>query len=155
MRYIHNARYNSHTEPLLKKSSVLNVHDLFKYYVLLFMYDYTTNALPSSFNNIFIHHYDVNSLCLTRQSNNFYIKRVKSKLVSCLPLYSFPSIWNDWISLTGSIPNRCILKIRIKQTLLDAYNTIVYCKNPKCPDCRQGYLAQVMHTRIAITYKMY
>lgn len=40
IRYINNATYNSHTEPLFKRSNILKINDLYQYRVSQFMYQY-------------------------------------------------------------------------------------------------------------------
>ena len=49
IRTISKASYNSHTEPLLKSNSVLNVRDLYEYQMLIFWYNYENNKLPNTF----------------------------------------------------------------------------------------------------------
>ena len=49
--------------------------------VSAFMYDYENNVLPQSFCNMFKHNYDVNKSLRTRQSNQFYVGKVKTNLV--------------------------------------------------------------------------
>ena len=53
IRTIHNAFYNSHTDPKFRKSKLLKLHDIFEYQSLLFTYDYLNNKLPSSFDGKF------------------------------------------------------------------------------------------------------
>ena len=137
VRYINNTRYNSHSEPLLKKSGILDIYDLFKYHVLLFMYDYENNALPESFRNMFKHNFEVNKSLRTRQSDLFYIGKVKTKLVSRLPLFSFPNIWNTCTFDKNFPQNKSGFKSFAKQTFLHAYATDIKCKNPRCRDCIQ------------------
>ena len=45
LRTIHNARYNSHTDPLFKQSGIIKVSDQYQLEVMLFMHDYFHNKL--------------------------------------------------------------------------------------------------------------
>ena len=53
IRYIENAKYNSHSDPLFYKYNILKFEDLKVYNQAVFMYKYTYNQLPTSFNNFF------------------------------------------------------------------------------------------------------
>ena len=101
------------------------------------MYDYENNALPESFRNMFKHNFEVNKSLRTRQSDLFYIGKVKTKLVSRLPLFSFPNIWNTCTFDKNFPQNKSGFKSFAKQTFLHAYATDIKCKNPRCRDCIQ------------------
>ena len=66
IRVINNKRYNSHTDPLFKKTKILQIEDLFQYQAALFMYDYKCEELSKQ-NDEF-----PNSRT-TRQSNLLYV----------------------------------------------------------------------------------
>ena len=59
IRTINRAHYNSHTEPLFKKTCILQVADMYEYQVVLFMHDYKTHKLPISFNKMYKFNYEV------------------------------------------------------------------------------------------------
>ena len=50
LRVIHNAPYNSHTDPKFRKSNILKLNDLFEYQSLICMHDYLSGKLPISFD---------------------------------------------------------------------------------------------------------
>ena len=54
IRTINKAKYNSHTEPLFKRSNILKLKDLYEYQSSLFVYDFANNRLPHSFDNTFV-----------------------------------------------------------------------------------------------------
>ena len=96
LRTVHNKSYNSHTDPLFKQSGILRVSDLYQLEVVLFMYDYVHTKLPLSFRNIFKFNCDVYDTYVTRRAQMFHIPKTKSRFVDKLPLYNFPSMWNNW-----------------------------------------------------------
>ena len=67
LRTINNVYYNSHTDPLFKKSNIL------------FMHNYVMNKLPESFGNMFTFNYEIQERHQTRQSSLLYLKRCNSK----------------------------------------------------------------------------
>ena len=46
IRAINKANYNSHTEPLFKRSKILKLNDLYELKVILFVNDSIANKLP-------------------------------------------------------------------------------------------------------------
>ena len=54
IRTINNSKYNSHTEPLLKKNNLLKITDIYYINALKFHFRYERGILPGYFRNIFI-----------------------------------------------------------------------------------------------------
>ncbi len=50
VRIMNNSRYKSHTDPILKSENILKIADIHKLRVSLFMYNYHSRTLPSSFD---------------------------------------------------------------------------------------------------------
>ena len=50
LRIINNSGYKSRTDPILKSENILNIADIQTLQVSLFMYDYHSRTLPSSFD---------------------------------------------------------------------------------------------------------
>ena len=71
IRYIHNASYNSHAEPLFKTYNILKLQDQYEYETLLFMHKYNRDVLTGY---------------KTRQSNMIQIDRCYSIFSEHLPL---------------------------------------------------------------------
>ena len=122
IRLIHNAPYNGHTDPRFKSSGILKITDLFIYQSLIFMYDYLSSRLPSSFNGIFSLNCDRPNGRATRQSTLFYTPRCHSAFARKLPLYFLPHAWNDWKNIikTDTL-NRGYFKREIKHFILNKY----------------------------------
>ena len=136
LRTVHNKSYNSHTDPLFKQSGILRVSDLYQLEVVLFMYDYVRTKLPLSFRNIFKFNCDVYDAYITRRAQMFHIPKTKSRFVDKLPLYNFPSMWNNWCTQLNVNSSRGALKNSMKTILMNDYATLVKCENPRCIDCQ-------------------
>ena len=91
IRTIHNAFYNSHTDPKFRKSKLLKLHDIFEYQSLLFTYDYLNNKLPSSFDGKFPKIRDVLNNKDTRQSDNLFVPNFSSILRLAKPIWTVDS----------------------------------------------------------------
>ena len=137
IRLIHNAPYNGHTDPSFKLSGILNINDLFIYQSFIFMYNYLSSRLPSSFNGIFILNYcDRPNGRATRQSTLFYTPRCHSAFVRKLPLYFLPHLWNDWTKLIKCDSlTRGSFKRQIKVYTLNKYLSYVHCNDGRYVDC--------------------
>ena len=102
VRIIHRAKYNAHSEPLLKKSGLLALKDIFDFQCCKFYYKFKHNLLPDYFTNFFtlnnqIHNYN------TRSSADLHRFPVnKSRTDSCIRHY-IPSLFN---SLPPEVKNR-------------------------------------------------
>ena len=80
------------------------------------MHDYVHTKLPLSFNNLFKLNCDVYDAYETRRAQMFHIPRTKSRFVDKLPLYNFPSMWNNWytklnINTTCGASKKILLKL--------------------------------------------
>ena len=138
IRIVLKKSYNSHTDPLFKKSNILKLRDLHEYEVARFMHKFSTNSLPKSFHQTFKLNSEMRVMTrVTRQSNLLHIPFAKSKFVLDLPKYSFPKTWNKWS--TGSEKNVPFSHFQknVKLSLLSAYESEVECTNTHCGDCRK------------------
>ena len=80
IRTINNSKYNSHTEPLLKKNNLLKITDIYYLNALKFYVKYERGILPGYFRNIFKDSqpvYEVNT-------------RNKSYIILCQPNTALP-----------------------------------------------------------------
>ena len=107
MRTIYNKRYNSHTDPLFKESRILNITDLYKLEVMTFMHDNINGKLPISFDNIYHMNYQMQGVYEARQAHMCHVPRTKSWFVDKLPLFQFPTIWNNWYSYFAAV--KCLI----------------------------------------------
>jgi len=61
LRIISNSSYLCHSEPLFEKYNALDIFNLYKKDLGLFMYKYHEGVLPKSFDNLFTNMKDVHS----------------------------------------------------------------------------------------------
>ena len=87
IRVIHNAHYNSHTEPKFKSSGILRIPDLLVYQSLIFLFDYLLNKLPPSFNGTFTVNCERPNARPTRQSKLLFVPQCHSAFMRKQPLF--------------------------------------------------------------------
>jgi len=107
--------YNSHTDPLFKKSEILKLGDLDEHQAALFMNDYIMGRLPHSFGDLFRFNCDIQDAYLTRQSSLIKIERCDSAFSAKFPIYKFPCIWNKWTSIIPNFTSKCQFKNEVKK----------------------------------------
>ena len=66
IRTTHNAKFNSHTDPLLKATSIMQITDQYISQSTLFVFDFITKYLPYSFEQMFRFNYDIPNSRATR-----------------------------------------------------------------------------------------
>ena len=137
IRVLNKANYNSHTDPLFKQSNILKVGDQYKYEAMIFMHNFLGNKLPKSFDQVFQLNRDVREVHETRQSNLIYMKRCDSEFSKRLPLYSIPTLWNQFQVNIHALQDLSIFQAKrsIKKALISVYLDSVRCRNPNCKDC--------------------
>ena len=77
VKIINKVLYNTHTDPLFKKSEILKLSDLYEHTATLFVNDYNMARLPHSFSDLFRFKNEVKQLLFTyaatvKCTNPFY-----------------------------------------------------------------------------------
>ena len=135
MRIIYKLPYNSHTDPLFKKSKILKAKDLYIQQALIFMINYEKKNLPDSFTNMFKHNRDLHPDITTRQSNHITTIRPRNNFIASLPKSILPRLWNSWTGLIDLTKSNNTLKRFIKHKQIEQYTEFVYCDNAFCKQC--------------------
>ena len=128
IRYIESAKYNSHSDPLFYKYNILKFEDLKVYNQAVFMYKYTYNQLPTSFNNFFtkLRNFD--------RAYNYFLENTANKMMHSFPSYALPKLWNGLPLDLKRSSSLNIFKRNLLKTLIYKYN--VKCEIINCYSCR-------------------
>ena len=132
IRIISKAQYNSHTEPLFKKSKILKVKDMFEYQVIQYMNDFLMGKLSFSFDKTYRLYCEIQATHHTRQHNLIFIERCNSTVASKLPYYTFSILWNKWAKTLPAF--KCQVKSQMRSIILASYAESVKCSNDHCSD---------------------
>jgi hypothetical protein len=140
IRTVNKAKYNSHTEPLFKKSEILPLRYLIKYFKLLFMYDYRNDLVPISFKNVWltnaqkrIHDNPLNVRTL-RDDHLYAIPYIRLDHFFKFPLADLPRMWNEF-NFEIAAQSRNIFKTMLKEHFLSCLTENVVCQRLLCPVC--------------------
>ena len=135
IRTINLALYNSHTDPLFRESKIIKLKDMYLLNVLVFMHEYKLNELPDSFGSSFTANNQIQLAHRTRQSHLLYVERCHSQFAKCLPLFFFPTLWNDWYDTVHHLLTVSSLKRFLKNRFIASYRSVVNCTNVGCRQC--------------------
>ena len=104
-----------------------------KYNKLQMMYDFKTNCLPRSFDNKWntVQHLTNR---VSRNSMNFHIPYFRTKLVSRLPKWRIPDIWNSFETVEiKALTSRSQFNKKLKKQLLN--KLVIECNRQSCQEC--------------------
>jgi len=135
IRLINNARYNSHTDPLFRTSHLMKLTDIFEYQAALFVFDFKSNKLPVSFNDIFTFNRNMSHSRVTRQFNCLYVAQIYNVYAGKLPLFHIPRMWNRWVTTISWEVTRGHFKGQLKEHIFNSYINVINCNNPRCSEC--------------------
>ena len=129
VRIIDNAKTASHSDPIFFKYKILKLNDLTDFNQATFMYKYTKNLLPSSFNDTF------KKLGNFERSLNYQIDILNTGSLEYLPSYALLKIWNNLPLDLKRSTSLGIFKKSLLAMLSDAY--ISKCNKPSCYSCKK------------------
>ena len=89
IRIINNKNYRHHTDPLFKANQILKITDLYKCHVSSFMYDFTHQFLPGSFERYIVVDTGNNYTITTRHHHHIFKTRPRTTFSSKLPNHNF------------------------------------------------------------------
>jgi Reverse transcriptase (RNA-dependent DNA polymerase) len=143
IRIINGAPYNCHTEPLFKSCEILPLKYLVKFFKILFMYDYTNNLLPISFENTWNSNANRRNETVRtlRDDDQLYVPLIRLEHFTKFPLAEFPKIWNEYSTIVNA-PSRNIYKSLLKEYFLSLLNDRVVCERLLCPACHLRVAAE-------------
>lgn len=97
IRVVMGAKYNSHTEPLFKKSMILPFNLLNWYFCLDFMQQKHQEFLPQAFKNHFPTNREVRIHAdrELRDDYDYFIPFARTNHLQKFPLWKLPSKWNE------------------------------------------------------------
>ena len=120
IRVIHNKKWNEHTPPLLKLSSLLNVIDQNKLQTACFVYRALYRLLPEQFQNYFTFNYSVHDH-YTKRAADIHIDQTHTKIRQCSIKYHGAILWNSLPVELKDTKNIFLFKKRYKLLLFSSY----------------------------------
>ena len=120
LRICSHSHYLAHTDPIFHKLKTLKIFDINAFQTAIFMYKFSTNALPLSFTNIFTYNRNIHTYP-TRQSSDLHLTNPKTILALKSIRHHGPDIWNKLPSNIQQSTSLLSFKALMKKYLLSQY----------------------------------
>jgi hypothetical protein len=120
VRKIKSAPFRSESAPLFRELGLLNLKQLYKFQIIIFMFKFVKGMLPNIFNDIFTKRLTTASR-VTRQLNNLNIPRCHTSAFQRTVCYQGPSEWNAVCEVIDHFCSVHTYKKRIKKYLLSEF----------------------------------
>ena len=121
LRICTNSHYLAHTDPLFFQLKTLKLEDIHTFQTSIFMFKFSKNLLPTTFQNIFTPNSNIHSYP-TRHSSDLHLTNPKIILAHKTIRHHGPDIWNplpDYVKHCASLYS---FKAVMKKYLLSQYN---------------------------------
>ena len=140
IRHVKNVSSRAHSEPIFDQLKIIKFQDLFKYNVCIFMNQYRTGNLPSSFDGMFSLLRDSEDIGIRDSFYNYKINPPKSKSLNNFPRIVFLPIWNSLSSIYQSTDSHKHFKNELLKSMLSEYEQFIACDNILCVECRDAFI---------------
>ena len=97
VRIMKSLPHRAHTEPIFSDLKLLNIYELYKQNIILFMFKYICGCLPKLFDNYYIRNVDIHSH-VTRQQNKLYTHKCKTSAAQQAIMCYGVILWNAFSS---------------------------------------------------------
>ena len=137
IRIINSAKYNSHSEPLFKKSRILPLPKLVDFFKLQFFHNYVFNQLPSSFANLWPRNEERRQdQAILRNHLAYAVPSSRLTSTEKFPFFSFPRLWGLFPEENIKIiESKTLFNLKLKEYFLNTLSDNYKCNRLLCPHC--------------------
>jgi hypothetical protein len=143
IRLINGAKYNAYTEPLLKKSGILPLHDLSLFFKLQFIQQFKNGHLPVSLRSTWLlnserrrEEDEEHRVYEMRNMDDFFLPFTRLSSLDRLPFISFPKNWNSFTAFDIKlIRNKIEFNSKLKNHFLNNLMATFTCTRLTCQAC--------------------
>ena len=118
LRIITFSGFREHTDVLFQNLKILKIREINKHLLGQFVYKYSENMLPRTFNGMFRLNADIHSYN-TRSANKFHVNVVKSDLGKRSIRHTSILLWNSIADTIGQATSLGMFKSQLKMFLLN------------------------------------
>ena len=120
IRLVKNVNYNSHTQPIFKELSILNIDSIIDIELMKFMYKYDNNMLPVTLNNLLIRSNEIHNY-ETRNADVPLTVKTHFAPLSDSFLVAGPNIWKKVTKDDRNIENIGNFIAKMKKQIIVSY----------------------------------
>lgn len=121
IRTVSCSHYRCHTPPLFGQLKILTLEDMYTLDLGVFMYRYSANHLPISFNNYFVKRSEVHNYA-TRHCDNYNLTKNKKAFSDHSVRTRGPHLWNSLPSSLKKANSVNHFRNKFKQSLVSSYH---------------------------------
>ena len=138
IRNVFLSKYKSHSQPIFKKLSILNLKDKITLIRSEFMNQYRNNKLPESFQNKFTDIVSTDQLQTRHNDYNYLNIPAVKRLLESFPLKSMVNTWNSLSVVVKSTADKNEFNNILKEELSSKYSSDFRCEDLMCYSCNQN-----------------
>ena len=120
VRIITGSSYIANTLQLFNETRILKVHEVYKYFISIFMYKYHNNLLPNLFENMFILQRNIHTYN-TRQYADYKLPLCSTNRSQKAIRFAGPKVWNSLSETIRSASSVESFKKKVKQLYIAQY----------------------------------
>ena len=120
IRIVTNSEYLAHTACLFKSLNILNLNDVYKLHVLVYMYKTIHEHFDRQLLSSLVLHSDVHNYA-TRNASQFVLPRYSRTMSRFSLQYRGPALWNELPQRLREIKTLKQFKVKLTETLLATY----------------------------------
>ena len=117
------SKYDAHTNPIFNKLKLLKIHEIIKFYIATFMYQYIQGMLLNAFDSFFTTTNSTHDYCTRLTSKfTFHLPKIRTNFGKFNIRYFGPKVWND---IEDSLKSFSFsrFKRQLKESYLKLYET--------------------------------
>ena len=142
VRTVCKAYFTSHTEPRMKKVGILKLDDLYKQQCLVNVHSCVHETAPWPIRKLVQLERNVSRFNLRSNEQNpldIVTPITKSRISSQSFSAKGPAFWNTLPTELRSIERKTTFKNMVKRKMLNEYQAVSECNNPRCTDRRHHH----------------
>ena len=135
VRTICKVYFTSHTEPRMKKVGILKLDDLYKQQCLVYVHSCVHETAPWPIRKLVQLERNASQFNLRSSEQNplnIVTPITKSRISSQSFSANGPTFWNSLPTELKSIERQTTFKNKVKRTMLNDYQAVSECHNPRC-----------------------
>ena len=137
IRNVFLSKYKSHSQPIFKKLSILNLKDKITMIRSEFMNQYRNGKLPESFKNKFTDIVSTDRLQTRHNDYNYQNIPATKRFLESFPLKCLINTWNSLSIVVKATADKIDFADSLKQELLSKYSSDFNCEDMMCYSCNK------------------
>ena len=141
IRNVHKTKYNEHTMPLFRINKILKIEDMYKLQLLMFMFSYYRNILPSPLYSLFTRSCDVHDHYTRCRKDPRAVAR-NTHIMTTSFICRGPELWGALSQNTKESKSLSSFKKQIKNIHINTYTNWIWFYSWSCHNIWSGWVGE-------------